>query len=52
MVFSGDDELLVWLSSEGVTIFPHVLSVLRSRGGVPTCLSVSVVNRMVINDHA
>lgn len=32
MVFSGDDELLVWLGSEAVTIFPHVLSVLRSWG--------------------
>lgn len=52
MVFSGDDELLVWLSSEVVTVFPHLLSVLRSWGGVPPCLSVSVVNRMVINDHA
>ena len=51
MLFSGDDELLVWLSSEVVLIFPLCAFCAKELGRSAT-VSVSVVNRMVINDHA
>lgn len=51
MVFSGDDELLVWLSSEVVLIFPLCAFCAKELGRSAT-VSVSVSNRMVINDHA
>lgn len=50
MVFSGEDELLVWLSSEVVLIFP-LCTFYAKELGRNAAMSVSVVNRVVINGH-
>jgi len=51
MVPSGGDELSVWLSSGVVLIFPLCAFCAEELGRSGT-VSVSVVNRMVINDYA
>lgn len=51
MAFSGDEVLLEWLSSEVVLIFPLCIFCAEELERSAT-VSVSVVNRTVINDHA
>lgn len=50
MAFSGADVFLIWLSSGVVLIFPLCTFCAKELGRSAT-VSVSVVNRMVINDR-